>query len=321
MSDWGKQLFRVWVDDPLRWPSVFLKHDYWGRTNLVGLIRGVGECGRAGELCKPKVTITALANVDNTVLVAALAGLLIALAQPRALGAALRGRFRWDEPASRAAAAALFLGAAIVLNAAVCGIFSGPFPRYQARIVWLLPAEAMLLALALVPEAAWSRWRLHAPDAWIEAPQRWAAALWGRLDPAFLRFAVVGTVGFCTDAALLHLFMAWAGLTYFTGRLASFTLAVFVTWTLNRTWTFRASGREGRLKQAAVYFGVQIAGGIANIAVYTAAILMAPVLKHYLLVPLAFGSAAGLCLTYLGSKHLAFRTREQALAAMDTGAA
>ncbi|MEI9964054.1 MAG: GtrA family protein [Caulobacteraceae bacterium] len=131
---------------------------------------------------------------------------------------------------------------------------------------------------------------------------------------------MVGTVGFCTDAALLHLFMNGAGLNYFNGRLASFTLAIFVTWTLNRTWTFKSKSREGRLKQAAVYFGVQVAGGAANISVYTAAIMMQPLLKHYILVPLALGSAAGLCLTFLGSKHLAFRTREQTLTAMDTGA-
>jgi hypothetical protein len=52
---------------------------------------------------------------------------------------------------------------------------------------------------------------------------------------------------------------------------------------------------------------VQGAGGVANIGVYTLAIAMAPGLKHMLLVPLALGSAAGLCLTFLGSKHLAFR--------------
>ena len=33
-----------------------------------------------------------------------------------------------------------------------------------------------------------------------------------------------------------------------------------------------------------------------------------PLLKEALIVPLAMGSAAGLCLTYAGSKHLAFRT-------------
>ena len=38
--------------------------------------------------------------------------------------------------------------AGIVLNAAICGVLSGPFDRYQARVIWLLPllAGAVLLA-------------------------------------------------------------------------------------------------------------------------------------------------------------------------------
>ena len=37
----------------------------------------------------------------------------------------------------------------IVLNAAVCGILSGPFPRYQARVIWLVPMIAVLSLMAL----------------------------------------------------------------------------------------------------------------------------------------------------------------------------
>jgi len=41
----------------------------------------------------------------------------------------------------------LFALAALLLNAAICGALSGPFPRYQARVVWLLPLLAAALAL------------------------------------------------------------------------------------------------------------------------------------------------------------------------------
>jgi hypothetical protein len=36
---------------------------------------------------------------------------------------------------------------ALVANAAATGGLSGVFPRYQARIAWLLPAAALLLAM------------------------------------------------------------------------------------------------------------------------------------------------------------------------------
>jgi hypothetical protein len=43
--------------------------------------------------------------------------------------------------------AAWFLLAGIVLNAAVCGILSGPYHRYQARVAWLVPMLAAGLVL------------------------------------------------------------------------------------------------------------------------------------------------------------------------------
>jgi hypothetical protein len=33
----------------------------------------------------------------------------------------------------------------VILNAIVCGALSGPWGRYQARVMWLLPMIAMLL--------------------------------------------------------------------------------------------------------------------------------------------------------------------------------
>jgi hypothetical protein len=49
----------------------------------------------------------------------------------------------------RAGVAATLLLTAVILNAAVCGALSGPFPRYQARIVWLFTAAALVLEIAV----------------------------------------------------------------------------------------------------------------------------------------------------------------------------
>jgi hypothetical protein len=35
----------------------------------------------------------------------------------------------------------------MLINAAVCGAVSGAFPRYQARVVWLLPLAALLFVV------------------------------------------------------------------------------------------------------------------------------------------------------------------------------
>jgi putative flippase GtrA len=324
MKNWGEQLFSVYVEDPLRRPLVFIVHSYWGHTNLVGLLRGVGECGKWGEACEPKLNIVQLSAVDDRVLVLSLAVFGWCLFRRQAAPAIWKGGFNWDEPVSRAAAAALFLAAGIILNAAVCGVFSSPFPRYQSRIVWMLPAGALLMAFALVPETVWSRLRRPSIGSGRDALDalwgQWGPVLAGvqrravslareRVDPAFLRYVVVGGTGFAIDGALLHLLTGALGFNYFTGRLVSFSCAVACTWLLNRFWTFKTAGSGGRLREAALYVGVQCAGGAANIAVYTLAVMSVPALRHWLIIPLAMGSAVGLCLTFLGAKHLAFRTR------------
>jgi putative flippase GtrA len=128
-----------------------------------------------------------------------------------------------------------------------------------------------------------------------------------RIDPAFIRFGMVGVAGFTVDALVLHAMVGIVGLDPFSGRLVSFSVAVFTTWLLNRSFTFRHPTRHGPVRQAFLYALVQGAGGLANIGAYSAAIAMVPALRDMLLIPLAIGSAVGLCLTFVGSKHLAFR--------------
>jgi peptidoglycan/LPS O-acetylase OafA/YrhL len=47
--------------------------------------------------------------------------------------------------------AVVLVVALLVVNAAVCGALSGPFARYQARMVWLFPMAAGLLVAGLRP--------------------------------------------------------------------------------------------------------------------------------------------------------------------------
>jgi hypothetical protein len=74
----------------------------------------------------------------------------------------------WAEAAVPLIAAVIILMGMVVLNAGVCGIISGAFSRYQARIVWLVPAAAGLIALRLglaLPERLKARLRRPATQA------------------------------------------------------------------------------------------------------------------------------------------------------------
>ncbi len=298
----------------------FMLHKYWGKTNLVDLMRGVGPCGQWGELCEPKIRISELEEVDTPIVVMSMLGLIVALCQRATLLGAIRRRsLQWSDPMSRATAACLFIAAAVVLNAGICGMIAGPFARYQARVIWLVPAEAVLLAMALVPQAAWARLKTRTgmdnlDGLWDRLQPAAArvgelkAALLQRADAEFVRFVVVGGFGFCMDAGLLQVFLR-LGLGYYTGRIPSFLIACAATWVLNRVWTFRAGRQAGKVRQAALYLGVQCVGWATNLLIYGLCLLLFPQLKALILVPLALGAAGGMVVNFLGSKHLAFRAR------------
>jgi putative flippase GtrA len=319
LKDWGQQLTEFYVDDPLRRPMAFMLHKYWGKTNLVDLMRAVGPCGKWGELCEPKVRISELEAVDTPIVVISILGLIAALCQRSTLLGAIRRRsFRWDEPMSRATAACLFIATAVVLNAGICGMIAGPFARYQARVIWLVPAETLLLAMALVPHAAWARLKTKAgfdnlDVAWgrLQPVMReMKSRLLKRLDPEFIRFVVVGGLGFVMDTGGLQVFLR-LGLGYYTGRIPSFLIACAVTWVINRLWTFKSGRQTSKTRSAALYLGVQCVGWATNLVIYGLGLYLLPGLKQWplIMLPLALGAGGGMVVNFLGSKHLAFRTR------------
>lgn len=66
-----------------------------------------------------------------------------------------------------------------------------------------------------------------------------------------VRFLMVGMLGLCTDSAVFSL-LHWHDLPDALARMASLGLATFVTWRLNRRFTFGASGRS-RLVESSRY--------------------------------------------------------------------
>lgn len=120
----------------------------------------------------------------------------------------------------------------------------------------------------------------------------------------FARFVVAGVCGFVTDAAVLTVLVRGLHADPYIARFGSFAAALSVTWTINRLWTFAAAGP--RRRRFLVYVGVQIAGAALNLAVYSAILLLVPALKAAPAIALVPASLAGLCVTFLGSKHIVF---------------
>ena len=305
LENWGLQLTMVYLDDPLKNPHYYLTNDYWSTTNLPWMINHAADCGRDHWGCSPRLTMDGSAWLHGGLFILSLVLVAARLAAPD-MRAAFKARdFPWRAERTRLLMLLILLLFTVLVNGFVCGALSGAFARYQARITWLAAAAATVSMLSLVPQTG----RVAVP-AWIT--RLWAQpavqAVARRIDPAFIRFGLVGVAGFTVDAGVLHLATLFGGLNPIAGRFVSFPVAVAATWLLNRTFTFKnQTSHHPPLRQALVYLGVQTCGGAANISVYSLALTLEPGFRHMLLIPLAFGAAAGLCLTFLGSKHIAFK--------------
>ncbi len=122
----------------------------------------------------------------------------------------------------------------------------------------------------------------------------------------FLRFALAGIVGFIVDAGMLWL-MLWIGLGYFAGRAASFLVAVWVTWRLNRQFTFSDKRCGSVWREWWRYLTAMFAGGCVNYAAYSVVILNLPPRVFVPYVGVAAGSLAGLAVNFFSARWWVFR--------------
>ena len=148
LDNWRKQVFNIRLDEPLLNPGFYLHDPYWKTTNLPKLIKSTGShCGRTPGNCAVWFDPETLAVIDGVIafLAAGYAGFRLY----RINFIAMWARRDFDDAVFRASIAAVLMLTAVILNAAVCGAISGPFPRYQARIIWLFTAAALLFEIAV----------------------------------------------------------------------------------------------------------------------------------------------------------------------------
>lgn len=126
-----------------------------------------------------------------------------------------------------------------------------------------------------------------------------------------LRFALAGVAGLAADVGLLYLALA-AGLGWYGGRLLSFLGAVWLTWRINRRYTFGAARDASLWREWWRYLLAMTGGGLCNYAVYSGVVWLLrdwpplpPVLLPLLAV--AAGSLAGMALNFASAKFLVFQ--------------
>ena len=105
------------------------------------------------------------------------------------------------------------------------------------------------------------------------------------------RFLAVGLIGLAVDTCVFQAAMA-AGLDPRHARLVSLGVATFFTWTLNRRFTFEATGRS-RGVELARYATVTLGAQGSSYAVFLTLLAVAPALDPQLSAWIGAGLAAG----------------------------
>lgn len=145
LSNWAEQLALIDLAEPLRDPTYYFTSVYWKDTSLPGLIPDGQICLKHPQVCRSRFSISDLEDWHRIVLYAAAAFLLWRLSRKDVRNAVFQRAPMTDDGLSLIVATSLLLVMAVIMNAAVTGILSGPFARYSARIVWLTPMLALLV--------------------------------------------------------------------------------------------------------------------------------------------------------------------------------
>lgn len=127
--------------------------------------------------------------------------------------------------------------------------------------------------------------------------------------PQFLRFCIVGALGFVTDFAVLYMAVKWLGLGTMSGRVLSFLVAATVTWKVNRHFTFTRKD-AGSVREWLRYLMLTGIGGCINVAVYQVWLYFTDHRTVNLFLAVAAGSGVAMMFNFVVSKRAVFAERK-----------
>ena len=144
--DTVQQFAMAYVDDPLRVQGFYVSDSFWRATVLRRILPGADACPHPGS-CRPRVSKVVSWGLEGVGLTLAMMVMAWRLSAGD-LRVVLAGRSGadWRDDRVRLLTALGLTVVLLVANAAACGALSGPFARYQARLIWMVPLMAGLVA-------------------------------------------------------------------------------------------------------------------------------------------------------------------------------
>jgi putative flippase GtrA len=135
--------------------------------------------------------------------------------------------------------------------------------------------------------------------------RRWASPARVVLAGQFIRFGIVGGIGFVVDTATVYGLRHDLGL-YGAGMVA-YGVAASGNWLLNRLWTFRGHGSQPAHRQWAMFMLTNLAGFVLNRGTYAILVTFVAAAAEQPVIATAAGAMAGLLVNFNLSRRLVFR--------------
>ncbi|TLP39621.1 GtrA family protein [Arcobacter arenosus] len=125
-----------------------------------------------------------------------------------------------------------------------------------------------------------------------------------------IKFGIIGTIGFCVDASVLVIGVNLFLFSIESSRLISFLCAVFVTWLLNRTFTFSRNQAFSKRKEYILYLIIQSIGAFLNYGIFMMLIYLNGFFEKYLIVSLGISALVAMFFNFFMLRRFVFKTCE-----------
>lgn len=142
-----QQLMTFYVWEPMKSPARFLQFPWWHRTAILRIIPDMEACRAAPDTCEVRANPLLVAMLHIAIVMLAWIFVIGAIFKTKGFGLFARATGSDRDP--RFAGAVILIASGVILNALICGAASGVFARYQARVIWLIPLLALLIAARL----------------------------------------------------------------------------------------------------------------------------------------------------------------------------
>ncbi len=136
-------------------------------------------------------------------------------------------------------------------------------------------------------------------------PRRALTPAQRQITGQFLRFGVVGTIGFLIDTATVYAVRHALGL--YGAGLAGYVVAATGNWALNRLWTFRGAGSGPAHRQWALFMVANLGGFVLNRGTYALLVTFVAAAARQPVIAIAAGAVAGLLVNFILSRRVVFR--------------